>query len=82
MHGRERWEQRERNYRFNHLSNGSQDCPGGPLVLLLGKGVIAAVLSRYELELQRPKLDPTQQLPKMLDFFEICFNVKSLSANR
>ena len=49
----ERWGYGERDYRFNHLSNGSQDCPGGPLVLLLGKAVLAQMLARCELTLER-----------------------------
>jgi cytochrome P450 len=36
----ERWSQTSRDYRFNHLSNGTQDGPGGPLVLRLRKAVI------------------------------------------
>ena len=69
----ERWGggERERDYRFNHLSNGTQDCPGGSLVLLLGKAVIARVLERYELHLDHPHL--ASPLPHMLDFFETRF---------
>jgi cytochrome P450 len=72
----ERWEDRPRDYRFNHLSNGSQDCPGGALVLLLGKAVLAHVLESYELKLERPAITAGQPLPKMLDFFDICFKAR------
>ena len=67
----ERWSDEPTDYRFNHLSNGSQDCPGSPLVSLLGKAAIAGMLERYELDLQRPRLDPHQPLPFILNFYEI-----------
>src|SRR5205809_5588229 len=53
----ERWLEGERDPRFNHLSGGRQYCPGIPLVLLLGKGVLARVLASHELTLERPRLD-------------------------
>jgi cytochrome P450 len=68
----ERWTE-ARDYRFNHLSNGSQDCPGGALVLLLGKAVLAQMLSRYALSLERPKLGSS--LPHSFDFYDACFSV-------
>ncbi len=72
----ERWIARERDLRFNHLSNGRQDCPGGPLVLLLGKAVLAWVLEAYELELVTPALPAGGPLPMMLDFYEIAFRAR------
>jgi cytochrome P450 len=72
----ERWEGAGSDYRFNHLSNGSQSCPGGPLVYLLGKAVLANVLGQYDVELQRPSLDPTQPLPYVLDHFEVQLGLK------
>jgi cytochrome P450 len=68
----ERWKDGQRNYRFNHLSNGSQDCPGGPLVLFIGSAVLERMLSEYKLRYQGPSLDP---VPEMLDFFQIRFEV-------
>jgi cytochrome P450 len=70
----ERWSGGERDFRFNHLSNGSQDCPGGSLVLLLGKAVIGRALQRWALELERPRLTAGEPLPHMLDFFEARFS--------
>jgi cytochrome P450 len=64
-----------RDYRFNHLSNGSQDCPGGALVLLLGKAVLGRMLERYSLELLEPSLGEGDELPHMLDFFSMRFRV-------
>ena len=73
----ERWQNGDRSYRFNHLSNGSQYCPGIPLVLLLGKAVIARLLERHELVLREPELEPGEPLPHMLDFFSITFDVRA-----
>jgi len=73
----ERWADGRRDYRFNHLSNGTQDCPGGPLVLLLGKAVIARVLERHALELEHPQLTAGEPLPHMLDFFRIRFRTEA-----
>jgi cytochrome P450 len=72
----ERWQNGDGSYRFNHLSNGTQDCPGGPLVSLIGKAVIAQLLSRCELYLREPELEPGEPLPHMLDFFDIRFDVR------
>jgi cytochrome P450 len=63
---------RERSYRFNHLSNGTQDCPGGPLVMLIGTAVLEQMLAEYELRYVGPPLEP---VPEMLDFFQIRFDV-------
>jgi cytochrome P450 len=71
-----RWADGKRDYRFNHLSNGTQDCPGGPLVLLLGKAVLARMLERFELKLEEPKLEPGEPLPHMLDFFSVRFEAR------
>jgi hypothetical protein len=64
--------EREHSYRFNHLSNGTQDCPGGPLVMLIGTAVLERTLSAYELSYLGPALDP---VPEMLDFFQLRFDV-------
>jgi cytochrome P450 len=69
----ERWRDDARDYRFNHLSNGSQDCPGGSLVLLLGKAVLAQMLDRYSLDLRRPDLGSAGALPRSFDFYNACF---------
>jgi cytochrome P450 len=73
----ERWRSPEvRDYRFNHLSNGSQDCPGGPLVMLLGKAAIAQVLSRWPLTLKEPSLPAGGAMPTMLDFYSARFTAR------
>jgi hypothetical protein len=65
--------EREHSYRFNHLSNGTQDCPGGDLVMLIGGAVLERVLDDYKLRYEGPSLDP---VPEMLDFFQIRFTVE------
>jgi cytochrome P450 len=74
-----RWRASEMpDYRFNHLSNGSQDCPGGPLVLLLGKAAILQVLLRWPLALKEPTLPPGGgPMPTMLDFYSLRFTARS-----
>lgn len=72
----ERWSAGERDYKFNHLSNGSQYCPAIPLSLLLGKAVLAHVLDRHSLALREPALGAGRPLPHMLDFFRIRFLVE------
>jgi len=71
----DRWVDGGRDPRFNHLSNGTQDCPGGPLVHLLGKAVLAQVLTRHSPRLQEPRLEPGEPLPHMLDFYRMRFAV-------
>jgi cytochrome P450 len=77
----ERWSDDARDYRFNHLSNGTQDCPGGALVLLLGKAVLAQMLTRYSLVLQRPNLGSAEALPRSFNFYEACFSVRPRSSS-
>jgi cytochrome P450 len=72
----ERWVDDGHDVRFNHLSNGAQDCPGAPLVLLLGKAALARTLERCGLVLEHPPLEPGQPLPHMLDFFQVRFAVR------
>src|SRR3954453_12691062 len=63
---------RQHSYRFNHLSNGTQDCPGGLLVMLIGTAVLEQMQSLYKLHYIGPALNPP---PVMLDFFQIRFEV-------
>ena len=67
----ERWESGKPDYRFNHLSNGSQNCPGGALVYLLGKAALAQLLDRWDLTLEEPELDADEPLPHMFDFYSV-----------
>ena len=75
----ERWSKPGRDYRFNHLSNGTQDCPGGALVLLLGKTVLAQMLDRFSLVLEQPRLATSGALPHTFNFYEARFSVKPRS---
>jgi cytochrome P450 len=74
----ERWETPERDYRFNHLSNGSQWCPGEPLVLLLGKGVLAQMLDAWDVSVADPEFPAgsREPLPHSLDFYSLEFVVR------
>jgi cytochrome P450 len=73
----ERWTgERPTEYRFNHLSNGSQNCPGGPLVLLLGRAVLERMMEEWSFELISPSLPAGGDMPVMLDFFAIRFEVE------
>jgi cytochrome P450 len=74
----ERWETDRRDYRFNHLSNGSQWCPGEPLVLLLGKGVLAQTLEAWDVTVVEPRLPAgsREPLPHMLDFYSLRLAVR------
>jgi cytochrome P450 len=76
----ERWNGNGRDVRFNHLSNGTQDCPGGPLVSLIGKASVAQMVNRYDLTLEEPSIDPSGDLPHMLDFFDVRFAARQRSA--
>ena len=68
----ERWQNgAASDYRFNHLSHGTQVCPGVPLVDLLGVAVLARVLREWELRLVEPELRAGEPLPTMLDFFRV-----------
>ncbi len=73
----ERWAGGQRDYRFNHLSNGSQDCPGAGLVLLLGTAALGRLLARYDLRLEHPHLSPGGPLPHMLDFYAERFTTEA-----
>jgi cytochrome P450 len=62
-------------YRFNHLSNGTQNCPGGPLVLLLGRALLARMLDEWSFKLVEPSLPAGGDMPTSLNFFAIRFEV-------
>jgi hypothetical protein len=48
-------------------------------VLLLGKAVLAQMLDRYSLTLERPELGSAGSLPASFDFYRACFSVKPRS---
>jgi cytochrome P450 len=61
-------------YRFNHLSNGTQVCAGKPLVLFLAKAALALLLRDHRYVLRRPMLDPHRPLPYAFDHFAVRFS--------
>ena len=68
--------ERERDPRFNQLSGGSQYCPGGPLVSLLGKAVLANLIVRFDLRLKEPDLPAGGDMPLALDTQAVRFGVE------
>ena len=71
----ERW--RGSAMRFNHLSGGSQYCPGGPLVLPARQGGPGpAPRPLPACMLREPELPEEGALPNMLDAFAIRFGVE------
>ena len=69
----ERWTEGNaaEDWSFNHFSHGPQGCPGTGIALLVGKAMIAELLSNYDVAPVSPKLDPDKPLPHMVDFFGI-----------
>jgi cytochrome P450 len=60
---------------FNHFSRGPQGCPGAGLTLFAGKALLAALLRKHSVGLERPRIDPERPLPDMLDFFGLRFSL-------
>jgi cytochrome P450 len=60
-------------YRFNHLSNGTQVCAGKNLALFIAKAVIARLLGRGHYRLHKPKLNSGKPLPFQYDDFATRF---------
>ena len=63
------WLDKRSDYRFNHLSNGTQVCAGKSLALFIAKAVIATLLVRGRYVLRRPKLNIRKALPFQYDDF-------------
>jgi cytochrome P450 len=67
------WLDKRSDYRFNHLSNGSQSCAGKSLALFIAKAVLATLLARGRYVLKRPKLNMRRPLPFQYDDFRTRF---------
>jgi cytochrome P450 len=67
------WLDKRSDYRFNHLSNGSQSCAGKSLALFIAKAVLASLLARGRYVLRRPNLDMRKPLPYQFDDFATRF---------
>lgn len=67
------WLDKPVDYRFNHLSNGTQVCAGKNLALFIAKAVIASLLVRGRYRLHKPKLNSGKPLPFQYDDFAIRF---------
>ncbi|MDX1656435.1 MAG: cytochrome P450, partial [Candidatus Competibacteraceae bacterium] len=73
------WLERQGDWRFNHLSNGPQDCAGRELALFIAKAALARLLAGGRVELVGPKLDPNRPLPQAYNHFNLvlALNVES-----
>jgi cytochrome P450 len=64
---------------FNHFSHGPQGCPGAGLALFIGKALLADLLTKKQVRLLEPEIDPDKPLPHMLDFFSLRFALEPLA---
>lgn len=67
----ELWLTTDVDYRFNHLSNGSQVCAGKDLALYIAKAVLATLFADNRLRLHKPGLDATGPIPYAYDHYGI-----------
>lgn len=67
------WLDKPVDYRFNHLSNGTQVCAWKNLALFIAKAVIANLLVRGRYRLHKPKLNSGKPLPFQYDDFATRF---------
>ena len=67
------WLDKPVDYRFNHLSNGTQVCAGKNLALFIAKAVIASLLVRGRYRLHKPKLNSGKPVPFQYDDFATRF---------
>jgi cytochrome P450 len=56
---------------FNALSSGPQVCAGVNLLMLIGKAVLATMLSQGRYVLLEPPLDPERPMPYALNVFDL-----------
>ncbi|HZT43940.1 MAG TPA: cytochrome P450 [Chthonomonadaceae bacterium] len=61
-------------YRFNHLSNGTQVCAGKAVALFIAKSVLATLLAKERYILKRPLLDPQKPMPDRFNYFDLIFD--------
>jgi cytochrome P450 len=65
----DRWLETPVDYRFNHLSNGTQVCAGKNLALFVGTAVLAALLKPRSYKLVKPRLVANQPMPHAFNYF-------------
>ena len=70
----ERWNKEVPTYTYNAMSNGTQGCAGRHLALLLGKFVLAGLLTRWEYSRPHPSVKPGQHVPYIHNHFEQLFS--------
>jgi cytochrome P450 len=64
------WLERQVDYHFNHLSNGTQGCAGKNLALFIGTAVLAEFLRQGRYKLCRPALPAARPLPHSFNEFQ------------
>jgi len=67
------WLKTNADYRFNHLSNGTQVCAGKNLAFFIAKGVLATFLRTGRYALTRPPLHPDKPIPYAYNEFRVEF---------
>ena len=68
------WMEKTVDYRFNHLSNGTQACAGKDLALFIAKSVLATLLVGYRYVTESPSLRAQAPLPYAFDHFDVRFH--------
>jgi cytochrome P450 len=66
----ELWLERQADYHFNHLSNGTQGCAGKNLALFIGTAVLAELLRQGRYKLCQPALPAAGPLPHSFNEFQ------------
>jgi len=60
-----------RNYAFNHLSGGPQECAGRDTALFIAKAFLASLLGEARYALVGPPLDAARPLPHTYNYFKL-----------
>jgi cytochrome P450 len=69
----ERWTKQIPAYTYNAMSDGTQGCAGRHLALLLGKFVLAQLLTRWDYSRPFPSVKPGKHVPYIHNHFEQLF---------
>lgn len=65
------WQGGTVDFRFNHLSNGTQICAGKDLALFLGTEILARLLSENRFTLDKPHLNAGNKLPHAFNQYAV-----------
>jgi cytochrome P450 len=67
----DRWLPARVDYRFNHMSNGTQSCAGRSLALFIGKAALAGVLREGRYRVKSPALAADRPIPQVIDTYRV-----------